>query len=166
MTCTVVLEIVAIFWLHQPYQYMYFLFTMSEYYVAIEISHFPFNKHFLARIDKLQLHQITSTYLCKVHIFWESHKILWNLHLTFDWHYSELSNKHAANLILFEKIIPPTCLIRTYTFIYFEWKFLPTRLLEFLCLLILTEISNYKIILSSFKLLFCCFKHFKVASKS
>ena len=23
----------------------------------------------------------------KVNIFWESHKILWNLHLTFDWHY-------------------------------------------------------------------------------
>ena len=34
-------------------------------------------------------------------------------------YYSELSNKHAANLILFEKIFPPTCLIRTYTFIYF-----------------------------------------------
>ena len=25
--------------------------------------------------------------LFKVHIFWESHKILQNLHLTFDWHY-------------------------------------------------------------------------------
>ena len=24
---------------------------------------------------------------CKVHIFWEGHKILRNLHLTFDWHY-------------------------------------------------------------------------------
>ena len=23
----------------------------------------------------------------KVHIFWEGHKILRNLHLTFDWHY-------------------------------------------------------------------------------
>ena len=23
----------------------------------------------------------------KVHIFWEGHKILQNLHLTFDWHY-------------------------------------------------------------------------------
>ena len=80
--------------------------------------------------------------------------------------YSELSNKHAANLILFEKIFPPTCLIRTYTFIYFQGKFLPTRLLEYLCLLILAEIPNYKIILSSFKLLFCCFKHFKEASKS
>ncbi len=34
-------------------------------------------------------------------------------------YYSELSNKHAANLILFEKFFPPTCLIRTYTFIYF-----------------------------------------------
>ena len=55
--------------------------------------------------------------------------------------------------------------IRTYTFIYFQGKFLPTRLLEYLCLLILAEIPNYKIILSSFKLLFCCFKHFKVTSK-
>ena len=80
--------------------------------------------------------------------------------------YSELSNKHAANLILFEKIFPPTCLIRTYTFIYFQGKFLPTRLLEYLCLLILAEIPNYKIILSSLKLLFCCFKHFKEATKS
>ena len=25
--------------------------------------------------------------LCKVHIFWEGHKILQNLPLTFDWHY-------------------------------------------------------------------------------
>ena len=40
--------------------------------------------------------------------------------------YSELSNKHAANLILFEEIFPPTCLIRTYTFIYFQGKFLPS----------------------------------------
>ena len=69
--------------------------------------------------------------------------------------YSELSNKHAANLILSEKIFLPTCLIRTYTFIYFQGKFLPTRLLEYLCLLILAEIPSYKIILSSFKLLFC-----------
>ena len=23
----------------------------------------------------------------KVHIFWEGHKILQNIHLTFDWHY-------------------------------------------------------------------------------
>ena len=63
-------------------------------------------------------------------------------------YYSELSSKHAANLILFEKVFPPT------------------RLLEPTCLLILGEISNYKIIFSSFKLLFCGFKHFKVASKS
>ena len=27
------------------------------------------------------------TITCKVHIFWEGHKILRNLHLTFDWHY-------------------------------------------------------------------------------
>ena len=26
-------------------------------------------------------------FYCKVHIFWEGHKILQNLHLTFDWHY-------------------------------------------------------------------------------
>jgi hypothetical protein len=80
--------------------------------------------------------------------------------------YSELSNKHAANVILFEKCFPPTCLIRTYTFIYFWGKFQPTRLLKPTHLIIFGEIPNYKIILSSFKLLFCCFKHFKVASKS
>jgi len=56
--------------------------------------------------------------------------------------YSELSNKHAANLILFEKFFPPTCLIWTYTFIYFRWKFLPTRLLESPHSLILAEIPN------------------------
>ena len=43
-------------------------------------------------------------------------------HLGIQWRhiyiYSELSNKHAANLILFEKFFPPTYLIRTYTFIY------------------------------------------------
>ena len=26
--------------------------------------------------------------MCKVHIFWEGHKILRNLHLTFEWHYT------------------------------------------------------------------------------
>mgnify|MGYP001400029690 CR=1 FL=1 len=80
--------------------------------------------------------------------------------------YSELSNKHAANLILFEKTFLPTCLIRTYTFIYFQGKFLPTQLLDYLFLLILAEIFSYKIILSSFMLLFCSFKHFKEASMS
>ena len=50
-----------------------------------------------------------------------------------------------------------TCLIRTYTFIFFQGKSLPTRLLEYLCLLILAEIPNYKIILSSFKLSSFCF---------
>ena len=29
----------------------------------------------------------SSSPYCKVHIFWEGHKILQNLHLTFDWHY-------------------------------------------------------------------------------
>ena len=29
----------------------------------------------------------TEVVVHKVHIFWESHKILQNLHLTFDWHY-------------------------------------------------------------------------------
>ena len=62
--------------------------------------------------------------------------------------YSELSNKHEANFILFEKIFPPTCLIRAYTFIYFWGKFLPTRLLEPPRL---GENHNYYIILSSFK---------------
>ena len=75
--------------------------------------------------------------------------------------YSELSNKHAANLILFENFFPPTCLIRTYTFIYFRGKFPPTRILEPLRLLIFGKIPNYKIVLNSFKLLFCCFKYFK-----
>ena len=57
-------------------------------------------------------------------------------------------------------------LLETYTFMYFQGKFLPTQLLEYLCLFILAEIPSYKIILSSFKLLFCCFKHFKEVSKS
>ena len=30
----------------------------------------------------------TSFFSCKVHIFWEGHKTLRNLHLTFDWHYT------------------------------------------------------------------------------
>ena len=29
----------------------------------------------------------SQNFAVKVHIFWEGHKILWNLHLTFDWHY-------------------------------------------------------------------------------
>ena len=33
--------------------------------------------------------------------------------------YSELSNKHGVFLILFERIFPTTCLIRTSTFINF-----------------------------------------------
>ena len=34
----------------------------------------------------------------KVHIFWEGHKILQNLHRRFDWHYSQVSIKQAACL--------------------------------------------------------------------
>ena len=30
----------------------------------------------------------TLFFIVKVHIFWEDHKILRNLHLTFDWHYT------------------------------------------------------------------------------
>ena len=54
-----------------------------------------------------------------------------NLKNFLQFNYSELFNKHAANLVLFKKIFLPTCLIRTYTFIYFQGKFLPTRLLEY-----------------------------------
>ena len=41
--------------------------------------------------------------LVKIHIFWEGQKILWTLHLTFDWHYigqkySQVSIKRAARL--------------------------------------------------------------------
>ena len=32
-------------------------------------------------------HNIGRQFGGKVHLFWECHKILWNLHLTFDWHY-------------------------------------------------------------------------------
>ena len=39
----------------------------------------------------------------------------------------------------------------------FQGKFLPTRLFEYLYLIILAEIPNYMIIFSSFKLLFCYF---------
>ena len=44
--------------------------------------------------------------------------------------YSELSNKHGAHLILFEKFFLPAILIRTYTFIYFCRNLPPTWLLE------------------------------------
>ena len=36
---------------------------------------------------------------CKVHIFWEGHKILWNLHLTFD--YSTYSQKLGEDFAKF-----------------------------------------------------------------
>ena len=49
-------------------------------------------------------------------------------------------------------------------FFFFRRKFPPTQLLEPPRLLNLGEVSNYKIILSCFQLLFCCFKDFKVAS--
>ena len=45
-------------------------------------------------------------------------------------YYSELSNKHGAHLILFEKFFLPAILIRTYTFIYFCRNLPPTWLLE------------------------------------
>ena len=65
--------------------------------------------------------------------------------------YSELSDKHTANLIL----ILSTYI--AYRFIYFQGKFPPTRLLE---------PPRFGRFLSSFKLLFRCFKQLKVASKS
>ena len=42
--------------------------------------------------------------------------------------YSWVPNNHAARLFIFPKIFPPTRLIRTYTFINFGRKFLPTLL--------------------------------------
>ena len=66
-------------------------------------------------------------------------------------------------ILLLLEIFPTTCLIRTYTFIYF-WGKIPTYMI--IPRYILAEIANYKNILSSFKLLFCRLKHFKVASKS
>ena len=95
-------------------------------------------------------------YLCKILIY------EWRLKM-----YSELSDCPACSeSYSFWEIFPPTCLIRTYTFIYFRGKFPPAWLLEPPRLLIFGKIPNYKIILSSFQLLFCCFKQFKVASKS
>ena len=39
--------------------------------------------------------------LFKVHIFWESHKILQNLHLTFEWHKSKV--KISKNFVAFSE---------------------------------------------------------------
>ena len=80
--------------------------------------------------------------------------------------YSEVSNKHGVFLILFEKIFPTTGLIRTSTFINFWGILPPPRLLEPPRLFILGENPAYMTILSSFKHLFNCFKHFKITSKS
>ena len=77
-----------------------------------------------------------------------------------------VSNKHGVFLILFEKNIPTTCLIRTSPFIHIWRKISSPRLLEPPRLFILGENPDYMIILSSFKHLFCCFKHFKITSKS
>ena len=42
----------------------------------------------VAEIDSIQFVQSECDLMFfKVHIFWEGHKILQNLHLTFDWHY-------------------------------------------------------------------------------
>ena len=93
------------------------------------------------------LYQSINLFLTMVQ-FLNMHKFVDSLILIFN--YFELSNKHAANLILFKKIFPPTCLIRAYTFIYFWGKFPPTRLLEPTPLLIWGENPNYKITLSSY----------------
>ena len=73
---------------------------------------------------------------------WQCIKINRNLKILHSY-CSELSNKHGSNLILFEKFFPPTCLIRTYKFIYFRGKFPAKRLLEPPRLLILGKIPNY-----------------------
>ena len=39
---------------------------------------------------------------CKVHIFWEGHKILWNLHLKFDWNYvGQIYSLHINSTFFF-----------------------------------------------------------------
>ena len=75
--------------------------------------------------------------------------------------YSELSSKHATNLILFEEIFPPTCLNRTYTFIYFWGKFPPTQLLEPTRLLILGKFPTTRsvwVVLSSYFVVYSTLK--------
>ena len=65
--------------------------------------------------------------------FYVANSFLWTKQKNNSWMwscYSELSNKQAANLTHFENFFLPTCLIRTYTFIYFCGKLPPTRLLE------------------------------------
>ena len=43
--------------------------------------------------------------LDKVHTFWEGHKILQNLHLTFDWHYIGQIGEDLQNCVAFSEYI-------------------------------------------------------------
>ena len=52
-----------------------------------EYSYFLFFYCLFFKESKRSVCQNRLPKLNKVHIFWEGHKILLNLHLTFDWHY-------------------------------------------------------------------------------
>ena len=46
----------------------------------------------------------------KGHIFWEGHKILWNLPLTFDWHYigQKQGEDFSVDATILKKKVPKT----------------------------------------------------------
>ena len=77
--------------------------------------------------------------------FYVANSFLWTKQKNNSWMwscYSELSNKQAANLTHFENFFLPTCLIRTYTFIYFCGKLPPTYTIIRTCMVIHFQTKN------------------------
>ena len=86
-----------------------------------------------------------------IHIFWEGHKILWNIHQLFDWQYISRTN----NWWRFCKILWPSPNEWTLTFIYLLHETDPVffhRFSSVFCDIIIIQYSMHSIILS-FRLL-------------
>ena len=111
----------------RPY-YFYVGFKISMNYtlllfldlITIQVPNsFPTCMEFQARLNTFISYVCIFffLYICKVHIFWEGHKILRNLHQLFDWQYISRTN----NWWRFRKILWPAqniwtlrILVRTY----------------------------------------------------
>ena len=78
-------------YLHLQHQTQKF---MLRFQIHLNWAHFLFPSKFLSITESKYFKKFAENFIIgkqsfdiKVHVFWEGHKILRNLHITFDWHY-------------------------------------------------------------------------------
>ena len=109
---------------------------MVIYVLSFRFSFFPFYKNVIRELSFLwiitDLSDTNQSQINKVHIFWEGHKILRNLHLTFEWHYlGKIKVKISKKFVAFSEYmnfnpISRKGQIKTTTSTRLPWIFRPS----------------------------------------